>query len=97
MQVLKWMSWDYLSPLVYHKIDKDNFNQLDDNGVPLEIGNCGFWHSMFPFWNTSSRFCPKTAGTHPRENAKTHKFMLTANVITFIELRDEIFRRNHLD
>ena len=30
MQVLKWSSWDFLSPLVLKKMKEDYFSQLDD-------------------------------------------------------------------
>ena len=30
MQVLKWNSWDFLSPLILQKMKEDNISQLDD-------------------------------------------------------------------
>ena len=33
--LLKWSSWDFLSPLVLQRINEDNFNKSDDNDAPL--------------------------------------------------------------
>ena len=35
MQVLKWSSWDFLSPLVSQKME-DYFSQLDDYDEPFQ-------------------------------------------------------------
>ena len=35
MQVLKWSSWDFLSPLVFQKIKEDDISQLGDYDAPF--------------------------------------------------------------
>ena len=35
MQVFKWSSWDFLSPLVLQKLKEDYFSQLDDYDEPF--------------------------------------------------------------
>ena len=47
MQVLKWNSWDFLSPLVLQKMKEDYFSQLGDYDEPFceqqyTYGSCLF-------------------------------------------------------
>ena len=35
MQVLKWSSWDFLSPLILQKMKQDNISQLGDYDAPF--------------------------------------------------------------
>ena len=35
MQVLKWRSWDFLSPLILQKMKEDNISQLGDHDAPF--------------------------------------------------------------
>ena len=35
MEVLKWSSWDFLSPLLLQKMKEDYFSQLDDYDKPF--------------------------------------------------------------
>ena len=52
MQVLKWSSWDFLSPLFLQKIKEDNISQLGDNDEIFpeqQHMHRSCWISLFKF------------------------------------------------
>ena len=64
MQVLKWSSWDFLSPLILQKIKEDNISQLGDYDTPFceqqyMHGSCCI--SLFKLKSFDQLLPPRTA------------------------------------
>ena len=64
MQVLKWSSWDFLSPLIIQKMKEDNISQLGDYDMPFceQQYTHGFCYiSLFKLKSFDQLIPPKTA------------------------------------